>query len=142
MSEFKRPLTRHENQIRLLYEYVDEIIGRLDVIKASVDKLERLEIMLHGAEGAPGLIEVIEWLSFEVSRAESIGTVLSSNSSRKLDERVLRIEELLAAYSKRRVVGRKKISASSFGWILVSFLLLIGVMMGGGGFWFVQKLIS
>ena len=142
MSEFKRPLTRHENQIRLLYEYVDEIIGRLDFIKKSVDKLERLEVMLHGAEGAPGLIETIEWLSFEASRVERIGAVLSSNSSRELDERVLRIEELLAAYSKRREVRKKKTSVGGFGWVLASFLLLIGGVMGGGGFWFVQTLMS
>lgn len=142
MSEFKRPLTRHENQIRLLYEYVDEIIGRLDFINASVDKLERLEVMLHGAEGAPGLIEIIEWLSFEASRVERIGTVLSSNSSKELDERVLRIEELLAACSKRRAVRKKKNSVGSFGWILASFLLLIGGVMGGGSFWFVQTLIN
>ncbi len=142
MSDFKRPLTRHENQIRLLYEYVDEIIGRLDFINASVDKLERLEVMLHGAEGAPGLIETIEWLSFETSRVERIGAVLSSNSSRELDERVLRIEELLAAYSKRREVRKKKTSVGGFGWVLASFLLLIGGVMGGGGFWFVQTLMS
>lgn len=142
VSEFKRPLTRHENQIRLLYEYVDEIIGRLDVIKASVDKLERLEIMLHGAEGAPGLIEIIEWLSFEVSRVERIGTGLSSNSSRDLDERLLKIEVLLAACSKRRALRGHKNSLASFRWILASLLLFVGGVMGGGCFWFVQTLMA
>lgn len=140
MSDYKRPLTRHENQIRLLYEYVDEIIGRLDFIKISVDKLERLEVMLHGAEGAPGLIETIEWLSYEVSRVERIGTGLSSNSSRELDERLLNIEVLLAACSKIRAVRGNTTSVASFRWILVSLLLFTGGVMGGGGFWFVQTL--
>lgn len=140
MSDYKRPLTRHENQIRLLYEYVDEIIGRLDFIKISVDKLERLEVMLHGAEGAPGLIETIEWLSYEVSRVERIGTGLSSNSSRELDERLMNIEVLLAACSKIRAVRVNKTSVASFRWILVSLLLFTGGVMGGGCFWFVQAL--
>ena len=142
MREFKRPLTRHENQIRLLYEYVDEIIGRLDFIKKSVDKLERLEVMLHGAEGAPGLIETIEWLSFEVSRVERIGAEFSSNSSRELDERLLKIEVLLATCSQIRAVKGNKNSVGGLRWMLASLLLFIGGVMGGGGFWFVQALIN
>ena len=34
-----RPLSRHENQIRLLFMHADELIQKLEVLNSSADKL-------------------------------------------------------------------------------------------------------
>lgn len=65
-----RPLTKHENLLRLLFEHADEIINKLDFLSESAQKLERLELLINGFDGAPGLIEVVEALIYEVNRVE------------------------------------------------------------------------
>jgi len=66
----ERPLTRHEILIRLLFEHADEIINKLEFLNESADKLVRLDVMINGFNGTPGLIEVVEALTFEVNRVE------------------------------------------------------------------------
>ena len=46
MQDYRgRPLTRHEIQVRLLFQYADEIIKKLEFLNYSADKLERLEVI-------------------------------------------------------------------------------------------------
>jgi hypothetical protein len=66
----QRPLTRHEILIRLLFEHADEIISKLEFLNESADRLLRLDVMINGFDGTPGLIEVVEALTFEVNRVE------------------------------------------------------------------------
>ncbi len=95
MTESMRPLTRHENQIRLLYEYADDLIGRMELMKEAFDRMGRLQILMEGVDGAPGLIEILEWASSEVARVERIGVRLSVREVNDLQARLESIERKL-----------------------------------------------
>ena len=90
-----RPLTKHENLLRLLFEYADEIIDRLGFLNDSALKLERIELMINGVEGAPGLLEVVEALTYEVNRVERRILRSSVLDVSDISVQLLRIESVL-----------------------------------------------
>lgn len=94
-SSNNRPLTRHENQMRLLFMHADEVIQKLEVLNYSVDKLDRLDVMINGVVGAPGLIEVVESLAFGIARVERLSGQVSSREVRDIADRLMRIESLM-----------------------------------------------
>lgn len=96
MQDYRgRPLTRHEIQVRLLFQHADEIIKKLEFLNFSADKLERLELMINGFDGAPGLIELIEGMSFEINRLERWGGRASNMDFSEVSLRLSKIESLL-----------------------------------------------
>ncbi len=90
-----RPLTKHENLLRLLFEYADEIIDRLGFLNDSALKLERIELMINGVDGAPGLLEVVEALTYEVNRVERRILRSSVLDVSDISMQLLRIESVL-----------------------------------------------
>lgn len=91
----KRPLTRSENILRLLFEHADEVIDRLEFLNVSASKLERLELLINGFEGTPGLLEVMEALTYEVNRFERRAGRSSNIEMADFCSRLVKIESVL-----------------------------------------------
>jgi len=81
--------------MRLLFMHADEVIQKLEVLNYSVDKLDRLDVMINGVVGAPGLIEVVESLAFGIARVERLSGQVSSREVRDIADRLMRIESLM-----------------------------------------------
>lgn len=96
MQDYRsRPLTRHENNIRLLFQHADEIVTKLDFLNSSVDKLERIELMINGFEGSPGMIELLEGVSFEINRLDRWSWRASGVSINEVLSKLEKIESML-----------------------------------------------
>lgn len=131
-SSKARPLTKHENLLRLLFEHADEIIDKLEFLNESARKLDRVEILINGFDGAPGLIEVVEALVYEVNRVErragrsSDLDVLNMFSRLNGVESVL--EEFIGAESVRLKIQQNNVTAlrrlTAFTWLASLFGLL------------------
>lgn len=105
MQSYKdRPLTRHEILIRLLFEHADEVIKKLEFLNESANKLEHLELMINGFDGAPGLIEVVEALTYEINRVERRVGRSSSLDMTDISHRLARAESILD-----KVVGSESV---------------------------------
>lgn len=90
-----RPLTKHENLLRLLFEHADEIIDKLEFLNESARKLDRIEILINGFDGTPGLIEVVEALTYEVNRVERRAGRPSNSDVQNIIIRLARVESIL-----------------------------------------------
>ncbi|WP_162988067.1 hypothetical protein [Stutzerimonas urumqiensis] len=90
-----RPLTKHENLLRLLFEHADEIIDKLEFLNESARKLDRVELLINGFDGAPGLIEVVESLTYEVNRVERRAGRPSNSDVQNIIIRLARVESIL-----------------------------------------------
>ena len=126
MQSYKeRPLSRHENQVRLLFVHADEVIRKLEMLNTSAGKLEHLAVMINGAVGAPGVIEVVESLAYELNKVERrCGRALSRDMS-DISERLTKIESFInektvAMTSNNRGVNRVRV------WVAVATALLLG----------------
>ena len=95
-----RPLSRHENQIRLLFMHADELIQKLEVLNSSADKLGHLEVMINGVVGAPGLIEVVESLASQITRVERWSERASGLNVSDISKRLTKIECFLVHNQK------------------------------------------
>ncbi len=95
-----RPLSRHENQIRLLFMHADELIQKLEVLNSSADKLDHLEVMINGVVGAPGLIEVVESLASQIRRVERWSERASGLNLSDISNRLAKIESFLVQNQK------------------------------------------
>lgn len=94
-SNKARPLTKHENLLRLLFEHADEIINNLEFLNESAQKLERLELLINGFDGTPGLLEVVEALTYEVNRVERRAGRSSNLDVSDIYSRLTRVESVL-----------------------------------------------
>jgi len=94
-SSNARPLTKHENLLRLLFEHADEIIDKLEFLNESARKLDRVELLINGFDGAPGLIEVVESLTYEVNRVEHRAGRPSNSDVQNIIIRLARVESIL-----------------------------------------------
>lgn len=90
-----RPLTKHENLLRLLFEHADEIIDKLEFLNESARKLDRIEILINGFDGTPGLIEIVEALTYEVNRVERRAGRPSNSDVQNIIIRLARVESIL-----------------------------------------------
>lgn len=130
MQEYRsRPLTRHENNIRLLFQHADEIINKLEFLNSSVDRLERIEVMISGLDGVPGLIELIEVMSFEINRIERWSWRASSVNINEVSNRLSKIESILNRYASHVEVIREDKKMNLYGW-RVRACILGGVALG------------
>ncbi len=66
----RRPLSRHEERIRHLYELADSILNRLDVVSEAIDRMDRVDVLVNGDRGFPGLVEGVESLAFYTNRLQ------------------------------------------------------------------------
>jgi len=66
----RRPLSRHEERIRHLYELADSILNRLDVVSEAIDRMDHLDVLVNGDGGFPGLVEGVESLAFYTNRLQ------------------------------------------------------------------------
>ncbi|PKG96276.1 hypothetical protein CXF92_00300 [Pseudomonas sp. Choline-3u-10] len=94
-SSNARPLTKHENLLRLLFEHADEIIDKLEFLNESARKLDRIEILINGFDGTPGLIEIVEALTYEVNRVERRAGRPSDSDVQNIIIRLARVESIL-----------------------------------------------
>lgn len=94
-SSNARPLTKHENLLRLLFEHADEIIDKLEFLNESARKLDRIEILINGFDGTPGLIEIVEALTYEVNRVERRAGRPSNSDVQNIIIRLARVESIL-----------------------------------------------
>lgn len=101
MQNYKdRPLTRHENQLRLLFMHADELIQKLEVLNCSADKLDHLAVMINGVVGAPGLIEVVESLASQINKVERWSDRASGLNLSGVSNRLTKIESFLVKNQK------------------------------------------
>lgn len=117
MQDYRsRPLTRHEIQVRLLFQHADEIIKKLEFLNYSADKLERLEVMINGFDGAPGLIELVEGMSFEINKLERWGGRTSNVDLSEVSLRLSKVESLLDRNTSAVEVKQKDQNIFQEGW--------------------------
>ncbi len=102
-SSKARPLTKRENLLRLLFEHADEIIDKLEFLNESARKLDRLEILINGFDGAPGLIETVDALTYEVNRVERRACRSSNLDVPNIICRLASVESIL-----ERIVGAEQ----------------------------------
>ncbi|MDD2162533.1 hypothetical protein N1078_18395 [Pseudomonas sp. MIL19] len=124
-----RPLTRHENNIRLLFQHADEIINKLEFLNSSADRLERIEVMINGLDGVPGLIELIEAMSFEINRLERWGWRASNVNINEVSNRLSKIESILNRYASHVEIIQKDKKRSLHDWG-VTACIFGGVALG------------
>jgi len=94
-SSNARPLTKHENLLRLLFEHAGEIVDKLEFLNESARKLDRVELLINGFDGTPGLIEIVEALTYEVNRIERGAGRPSNLDVQDIIIRLARIESIL-----------------------------------------------
>lgn len=141
-SNKDRPLTKHENLLRLLFEHADEIINKLEFLNESAQKLERLELLINGFDGTPGLLEVVEALTYEVNRVERRAGRSSNLDVTDIYNRLTRVESVLdkviGAESFRQVNQQSSLAIERkiavFMWLapligLLNFSLLVWIAM-------------
>lgn len=118
----ERPLSRHENQLRLLFMHADELIQKLEVLNCSADKLDHLEVMINGVVGAPGLIEVVESLASQINRVDRWSERASGLNLSGISNRLTKIEYLL-------VQNKKSVELKSRGsinvWVVAANVIAI-----------------
>lgn len=125
----ERPLTRHEILIRLLFEHADEILKKLEFLNESANQLERLELMINGFDGSPGLIEVVEILSFEIKKFERRGH--SSNQYvADISDRLLRVESMIDGFNKPMEFKQKEHVVARGAESRITVLLWGGLVLG------------
>lgn len=93
-----RPLTKRENLLRLLFEHADEIIDKLEFLNESAQKLDRVELLINGFDGTPGLVEVVEALAYEVNRVERRAGRSSDLDVQDMLSRLNRVESVLEEF--------------------------------------------
>jgi len=131
-SSNARPLTKHENLLRLLFEHADEIIDKLEFLNESARKLDRVDLLINGFDGAPGLIEVVESLTYEVNRVERRAGRSSDLDALDMLSRLKRVEyvleEFIGAESVRLKIQQNNVTAlrrlTAFTWLASFFGLL------------------
>ncbi|MDT4846683.1 hypothetical protein FQZ97_807160 [compost metagenome] len=133
MRNYKnRPLTRSENILRLLFEHADEVIDRLEFLNLSANKLERLELLINGFEGTPGLLEVMEALTYEVNRFERRAGRSSNMDMAEICSRLVRIESVLdkvfEVESRRRIGQKNNLAIGRKVTIFLCLILILGVL--------------
>ena len=130
MQDYRsRPLTRHEIQVRLLFQHADEIIKKLEFLNYSADKLERLEVMINGFDGAPGLIELVEGMSFEINRLERWGGRASNVDLSEVSLRLSKVESLLDRNISAVEVKQKDQNIFQEGWRVTACMWGIFVLV-------------
>lgn len=130
MQDYRsRPLTRHEIQVRLLFQHADEIIKKLEFLNYSADKLERLEVMINGFDGAPGLIELVEGMSFEINRLERWGGRASNVDLSEVSLRLSKVESLLDRNTSAVEVKQKDQNIFQEGWRVTACMWGIFVLV-------------
>jgi len=107
----ERPLSRQENLMRLLFMHADELIEKLEILNKSADNLARIEVMVNGVDGAPGLIEVVECLAVEVKRVGRLRVHSSSQDMKEILGRLKRIEGFIT--DDKAVEKGKRISINA-----------------------------
>ena len=130
MQDYRsRPLTRHEIQVRLLFQHADEIIKKLEFLNYSADKLERLEVMINGFDGAPGLIELVEGMSFEINKLERWGARTSNVDLSEVSLRLSKVESLLDRNTSAVEVKQKDQNIFQEGWRVTACMWGIFVLV-------------
>lgn len=130
MQDYRgRPLTRHEIQVRLLFQHADEIIKKLEFLNYSADKLERLEVMINGFDGAPGLIELVEGMSFEINKLERWGGRTSNVDFSEVSLRLSKVEALLDRNTSAVEVKQKDQNTFQEGWRVTACMWGIFVLV-------------
>lgn len=130
MQDYRsRPLTRHEIQVRLLFQHADEIIKKLEFLNYSADKLERLEVMINGFDGAPGLIELVEGMSFEINKLERWGGRTSNVDLSEVSLRLSKVESLLDRNTSAVEVKQKDQNIFQEGWRVTACMWGIFVLV-------------
>lgn len=130
MQDYRsRPLTRHEIQVRLLFQHADEIIKKLEFLNYSADKLERLEVMINGFDGAPGLIELVEGMSFEINKLERWGGRTSNVDLSEVSLRLSKVESLLDKNTSAVEVKQKDQNIFQEGWRVAACMWGIFVLV-------------
>ncbi|WP_341303206.1 hypothetical protein [Pseudomonas sp. TMP25] len=115
--------------IRLLFEHADEILKKLEFLNESASKFERLELMINGFDGSPGLIEVVEILSFEIKKFERRGH--SSNQYvADMSDRLLRIESMIDGFNKPMEFKQKEHIVARRAELRITVFLWGGLVLG------------